>query len=185
MRTRPLSIAVSLIIVAAAFVAPAPVGATPASNYGSTASCRYQVTAEDKLGWTAALLKKIAVKPPTVYAKSGTQKVGWRFIVRRSLQGENGPWTVTYRSHIQQRLATTSTPADFDAMRVGVNVPTNAYHEYVGVYKVMLKIFWYGANGSVASKVSYLFPEYWMYVDGVFEGSDDPVCAGEANRFHE
>ena len=145
------------------------------------------MTAGGKYGWTEALLKKIAVRPPTVYAKSGTQLVGWQFVVRRSLDRTNTPWVVTYRSHIQQRLATTATPAAFDAMRVGVNVPTDVEWQAFVWYKVTLKVFWYDVAGSDASKASSRFTQYRMFVDGADQGTWalEGYCPGMALQFFD
>ena len=43
------------------------------------------------------------------------------------------------------------------------------------------------ADGSVASKVSYLFPQYRMYVDGVDQGNWvlEDYCPGEARQFFD
>ena len=173
-----------LALLAAAVLVPAPLLAAPLPNYGSTVNCRYSVTQSGKYGWTEALLKRIAVQSPAVYAKSGTQLVGWQFVVRRSLDRTNTPWVVTYRSHIQKRLATTSTPAAFDAMRVDVNVPTDVEWQAFVWYKVTLRVFWYDSDGSVASKDSSLFADYSMHVNGENQGTDE-FCAGLALQFFD
>ena len=177
---------ITLATAAALAVPVATVTAAP-SSFGAEARCRYHETAGGKYGWTAALLKKIAVRPPTLDAKSGQQVVGWRFVVQRSLDRQRGPWIVTYRSPIQKRPATTTTPAAFDAMRVAVTVPTNVEDQAFVWYTVTLKLFWYRADGRVASKVSYLFPQYRMYVDGVDQGNWalEDYCPGEARQFFD
>jgi hypothetical protein len=153
----------------------APVSAAPApNNYGSTVTCRYQVTDGDQL------LNKLVVTPPTILAKHGTQQVGWRFVVRRSLDRWNTPWVVTYRSNVQKRHATTSTPADFDTMRVRVNVPNNVENQQHVWYKVTLNIFWYTSDGSVGSTASSKFTDYSTHVAGE-DGTSDLYCAGLAS----
>ena len=181
MLKRSTVLVVVLVMLAAAFVTPT-VSAAPAPTHGSTVNCRYQVTQEGRYGWTEALLKRIAVKPPTIYAKSGTQLVGWQFVVRRSLDRSYTPWVVVYRSQIQQRVATATTAADFDVMRVGVNVPTNVEEQAFVWYKVTLRVFWYAPDGSVASKAKSLFTAYNMHVDGEDIATDD-YCPGLARAF--
>src|SRR3954463_3196460 len=103
---------IGLVVTAAALVAPlATVSAAPAADYGASVKCRYVVTEpSSELGWTEARLSRIVVNPPTVYAKQGTQKVGWRFSVKRSLNWDLGPWKVTYRSPVERASATTGSP---------------------------------------------------------------------------
>ena len=183
MHTRPTSLAVALVMSAATLFIAAPLSATAApNNYGSTVTCRYQVTQGDANNWTEALLKRLVVKPPTIYAKHGTQQVAWQFIVRRSLDRWNTPWVVTYRSNIQKRQATTSTPADFDTMRVNVNVPTDVEDQQHVWYKLTLRIFWYASDGSVGSSASSKFTDYTMHVDGE-DGYSDLYCEGLARQY--
>jgi hypothetical protein len=170
---------------AAALFTAAPVSAAPApNNYGSTVTCRYRVTQGGKYGWTEALLNKLVVTPPTIYAKHGTQRVGWQFVVRRSLDRGNTPWVVTYRSTIQKRQATTSTPAGFDTIRVGVNVPTDVEDQQHVWYKLTLRVFWYASDGSVGSKISSKFTDYTVHIDGE-EWASDPYCEGLARQWFE
>jgi hypothetical protein len=150
----------TLAAVAALTVPVAAASATPAPDYGASVTCRYVITEpSSEIGWTEARLSRFVVSPPTVYAQHGTQDVGWRFIVKRSLDWDNGPWKVTYRSPIQRASATTSSAATFSNMKVGVSVPNvdNQAHVY---YVLILKIFWYASNGSVQSSVSHEFDWY-------------------------
>src|SRR5690348_2132312 len=102
MRTRPASLVLMVLMSATALMTAAPVSAAPAPDYGAGVLCRYVITEpSDILGWTAARLNKLVVSPPTVYAQHGTQQVGWRYVVKRSLNWDQGPWKVTYRSPIQ------------------------------------------------------------------------------------
>src|SRR5687767_247248 len=98
-------------VTVAALLVPAGTVTAASSNHGAEARCKYHETSGGKYGWTEALLKKIAVRPPTLYAKRSKQVVGWRFAVQRSLNRQNGPWAVTYGSPIQKRTATTSRAA--------------------------------------------------------------------------
>jgi len=103
-------------LVAAAAMAGPAAAATPAADYGSRVECRYHSNSPGPAyNWN---LRRFKVAPPTMLAKSGTQKVGWRFVVRRSIS--SGPWVVTYRSPIQKRTATTTVAADFTTKLVDV-----------------------------------------------------------------
>jgi len=176
---------ISLITVVAALVAvPGTASATPAPDYGAGVLCRYVITEpSDILGWTAARLDKLVVSPPTVYAQDGAQHVGWRFIVKRSVNWDLGPWQVTYRSPIQKASATTSSPADFSKMRVGVKLPNvdNPSHVY---YILILKIVWYGADGSVLSKISHQFDwySYWVTKHRWDHGTGHEPCQGQLTQ---
>ncbi|MEA2676281.1 MAG: hypothetical protein QOJ81_422 [Chloroflexota bacterium] len=179
-----MSIVVSLIMLAAALVAPAPIGATPAPDYGAVGKCRYEITEWSGAVWTEAELRRVAVTPPQLFSHGGTQMVGWRFVVRRSLDRENGPWQVTYRSPIQKGSATTSSAADLHTMRVDVPLPQATELEFVH-YTVALKLFWFNANGSVQSKVGHPMSSLHLIVDHEDNGGDDDFCPGLAQQFFE
>jgi hypothetical protein len=122
-----------------------------------------------------ARLRKITVTPPEMFAKSGQQTVGWRFVVRRTInEGDYPSHQVTYTSPIQTRTATTSEAADFDLQRVAVTLSTSVEDQRDVFYQVVLKLYWYRANGSVQSSTTYLMPDYtvrvkgpdWQYTEG-------------------
>jgi hypothetical protein len=159
----------------------APAVAAPA-DYGSTARCRYEITAEGPFGWTEADLTRIRVTPPEMYAQSGTQTVGWGFLVRRSMNRDNGPWRVVRRSRIQMASATTTSPAAFSLMRTGVTVPDIDEPEFVHYY-VVLKMFWFNGDGSIASKVSYPMSDIELNVEGTVPHPDGaPYCPGRLTQ---
>jgi hypothetical protein len=167
---------ISIIIVGSALLAvPGAATAAPA-DYGSTARCRYDVTASGPFGWTEADLRRIRVTPPEMYAQSGTQTVGWGFIVRRSMHRENGPWRVVRRSRIQMGTATTSSAADFSPMRTGITIPAIDEPDFV-YYYVVLKMFWFDGDGNVTSKISYPMPHITLRVQGNDELGGD-YCPG-------
>ena len=183
--TRGVSFALTALLVGLAVGGPiAPPAA--AHGYGSTGLCRFVATQAGTYGWTEALLRRIAVTPPRLYAKrSGGQKVGWRFTVERSRNRSVTPWRVTYRSPIQKANATRNRAANFNVMRVGVNVPTNVEDQNHVWYRVKVKMFWYRPNGTVASSESYVLTGYLMYVDGDPEGALDEYCPGLARQFFD
>lgn len=169
-------------MLAAAFVTPT-VSATPAPDYGTTARCRYEITAAGQFGWTEADLRRVRLTPPEMYAQSGTQAVGWGFLVRRSMNRDNGPWRVVGRSRIQMGSATTTTAAAFSLMRVGVTIPAIDEPEFVH-YRVVLKMFWFNGDGSIASKVSHPMPHIEINVDGNTRGNGGgDYCPGRVLQF--
>lgn len=149
-------------------------------DYGAVANCRYRVTAEYQGTWTKAVLKRIAVEPPTIAKTAGTKSVGWRFLVQRSLDRGNTPWVVTYRSPIQRA----SSSAGLTPMRVGVSVPAEDQspngrdHIY---YQVILKMFWYRADGSVQNKVTHVMNDMNVFVAD--EQWTDSVCQGAHQQY--
>lgn len=182
MSTRPPSLAVVLLVSAAALFIAAPVSAAPAPDYGASARCRYAVTESGPHGWTEALFNRLSVRPPVLYGNGGPQPVGWRFVVKRSLDGQDGPWQVRYVSPIQRATATTTVPAPFSTLRVPVAVPTNVEDQSHVWYTVVLKLFWYGNDGSVESKVSHQMSQM-HFVLGRRDDVIDPYCVGLALRF--
>lgn len=178
-----MRILLSLVTVAALLAVPGAAAATPA-DYGSTARCRYEITAAGQFGWTEADLVRVRLTPPEMFAQSGTQAVGWGFIVRRSIDG--GPWRVVRRTRIQMSTATTSTPATFSPLRTGITIPAIDEPEFVH-YNVVLKMFWFNGDGSVASKVSYPMPYITHKVHAAHDGAGDnrggPGCPGRLLQF--
>jgi hypothetical protein len=174
-------VALSLLTFAMAAGPAATPAAAGVIDNGAIAKCRYAVTQRNEQNvWIEALLKRIAVEPPTVPKTAGTKSVGWRFIVERSLDRGDTPWVVTYRSPIQRAPSS----AGFAPMRVGVKVPqgseTPAGQEHVW-YHVTIKLFWFGSDGSVQSKATHLMNEYHRLVAG--EELIDSQCAGLAQQF--
>lgn len=159
--------------------------ATPAAagvlDHGAIANCRYNVTEGGTYGWTEALLKKFAVRPPVMPRPAGAASVGWRFVVERSLDRENTPWRLIYRSPLQRAAKS----ADLTPMSVNVSVPPDSDtpngQSYV-LYRVTLKMFWYRSDGSVQTKVSHLVNDMHVIVGGD-EQYIDSSCTGVARAF--
>jgi hypothetical protein len=131
------------------------------SNGGAV--CRYKQIVPSPSGYNyEAKLKRIDVRPPRVRASSGSQEVGWRFIVeRRGYSGTWSPWVVTYRSPVQRDVTNTTTDASLTSMGVGVAVPTTSADDSPGyVYRVLVKMFWYGADGSTRGTALHLTEKY-------------------------
>jgi hypothetical protein len=167
--TRFRFITISALLLA--FTAAVPVQAdTELSETGTTgfhalrdsqsrpgASCRYEgvyptpghYSYEGKLEW-------ISVRPPKVRAISGSQQVGWRFIVER-LDISTTNWVVRYKSPIQRETTSATKNASFSSKGINVTVPTrSADQDPTYEYRVKVKMFWYTANGSVQGTSTHL-----------------------------
>ncbi len=181
--------ATTVATVVLAFVALAsPAAASPATQtstyWGAKASCKYTSTNATPDGaWTEALLHKIVVKPPEIYARNGRrQTVGWGLVVRRYDDGFEGYSEEILRSRLQTATATPARPADFSTKRVVVEVPSVEDQSRV-YYSIHLRVQWFRADGSEGLLVGEWFYDFSTYVDGTFVGdwnADQPVnyCGG-------
>jgi hypothetical protein len=176
MRIKALAI-VGALVAAIVFVGPVAAAARP-----EVTSCRYEATEVRQGGWTEAQLKRIAVRPPEMYALNGatTQRVSWRFAVARF--SGNDPFTAkrTYRSPRQFGTAATDQAAPFSPMSVRVNLPTVSDLTDVH-YLVLVTRVWYNADGTRYSLAYGSSGKYRVYVDGEFQGrtAEFAGCAGE------
>src|SRR3954468_5134409 len=81
---RLIQTALVLALAASVFATgPAAAATAPTSDYGNTVECRYTADGPGPaFDWR---INKFVVRPPVLYAKSGTQTLGWRFVVTRSM----------------------------------------------------------------------------------------------------
>lgn len=162
---RQLTFVVALVAVITAIGVSPTVAGTTQQDYGSSVRCKYRTNSPGPA--FTARLKTIVVQPPQIFAKSGHQTVGWRFVVRRTIDGgEYSFHKVTYRSPIRTARATTWRAASFDAMRVDVALPKNYEDLRNAYYQVVLRMLWYRSDGTVKSATSYLMPQYTVRVKG-------------------
>ncbi|HUR16567.1 MAG TPA: hypothetical protein VMZ33_04735 [Candidatus Limnocylindrales bacterium] len=169
-----IALAAAALPMAAGSVAAG--GAQP-PDHGAGVRCKYTTDADTNWAFRTPL-RRIAVLPPEIYARTARQTVGWRFLVNRLIdEGENPQWQVTYPSSLQRGSATSTQPANFDTLRVGVTVPRNVEDRRNVTYTVTLKMYWFRADGSVASKASILLDDYTQYLNGENWGGDDH-CPG-------
>jgi hypothetical protein len=144
------------------------------------AVCRYKQLVPSPSGYTyEAKLKRIDVRAPRVRASSGSQEVGWRFIVeRRGYSGTWSPWVVTYRSPVQRDTTNTTTDASFTSMGVAVAVPTTSADDSPAyVYRVLVRMFWYGADGRTRGSALHLTERYRTVLN--YASGRDPVVYTE------
>jgi hypothetical protein len=155
---------IGALLIAAITAFPLPVLAGTESEPGGAVLCRYRTSSPPGQAWEA-LLKRIIVSPPTLFATNGQQTVGWRFAVRRTVYDGSTSQSVTYRSPIQTAKATTTTSACFDAMSVPVTLPAN--HDDMEIYyEIAIRTFRYRADGSLISSSLYLANDYTVRVHG-------------------
>ncbi|HEY8135223.1 MAG TPA: hypothetical protein VIF08_04220, partial [Candidatus Limnocylindrales bacterium] len=158
---------VALSVIGVALVA-GPAATTASAgvlDYGAIARCKYAVTQSHNGTWTEALLKRIVVRPPTLPAMTTMDSVGWRFVILRSLDRENTPYVITYRSPLQRAPRS----ADFTPMRHKLHVPAEADtpngRSFVS-YQVMLKFYWYKADGSLFTSAVYTMQNMDLVIAG-------------------
>jgi hypothetical protein len=166
--TRPrVALTLVIAILATMTAATTAFAASPSSNYGSSVACAYRTHSPGPT--YTARLKTITVTPPRMFADSGQQTVGWRFMVRRTIEAnherEYPSHRVTYRSAIETAMATTTTAAAFEQMTVDVALPRDVDPRDI-YYQVVIRMLRYRADGTVKSSVSYLMPEYTVRVKG-------------------
>ena len=162
-------VAFGLILAALATtvgVGPAVAGTVP-PDYGSSVTCRYRTNSPGPA--YEAKLRRIVVAPPLMFSRGGQQRVGWRFVVRRTIDAfwpDYPSHHVTYRSPIQTAKATTADAADFETMDVGVALPTTVEDPFDVHYQVVIKMLWYRPDGRVKSTISHLMTEYSVRIKG-------------------
>jgi hypothetical protein len=164
-------IAVAALLVPMAVAAPAV--ANSPSGFESKVRCYNRTISGGDSYWEHQLeLRRLLVFPPTFNETSAS--VGWRFIVYRSSDGLD--YAVTYRSPIQH--ATSS--SGFTSMGVRVAVPSawpspdpEAYP-----YRVVIKAFFYRADGSIKTTSSSYVDEFRIWVDGTYSSRDTIACYG-------
>jgi hypothetical protein len=186
----PLGLATLVVM---SFVAAGPTAAASgesalaSSSQGSQTRCRYEATQVGSFGWTEAKLRRIVVTPPQIYGLSRGQTVGWRFVVRRSI--DYGPWKVTYQSPVQKATAGPNRAASFSKQGVAValpSIPSGSDWDHWDVhYRVVLKMFWYRSDGSLQQTASHVFSRYNTYVDGVLENTWAESCQAEIRQFFD
>jgi hypothetical protein len=134
------------------------------SSTSAGAMCSYTI------GFGADI-NAITIEPPNVLARNrssgaDSQKVGWRFVVQRLPAGA-ADWTPYYLSPISKAMATDASPATFSPRGVAVVGSDDADD-----FRVLVKIFWYRADGSRAGKVVRSVDYYhWQSSNG----SEDPA----------
>jgi hypothetical protein len=130
------------------------------------ATCQYPTFAS---GASKTWLSKVVAKPPSIWwpdrsSDSNTEhgKVGWRFLVQFNNGGPG--WTTVVKSSVQKAIAyedsqspyNPSTKAPLTKMSVGVNAKATGQ----GVWRVVVKAFWYKKNGTKLGSATHVVQYY-------------------------
>ena len=116
-------------------------------------------------------LASIHVNAPNVFAYNKTggvdhQKVGWRFLVQ--YWNDNIAGTSTYyKSSISKSNATDT----YEAALVSKNVPLTLPDD-MKPYTVVVKMYWYNADGSISGTATNRVDWYYEHVDGNYFTQD-------------
>lgn len=170
-----LAVATSTSAVATPVAAAA--AATDRGDHGAQARCMY--TSVELPGWSGAMrLNRIRVMPPTLLAVGGAGEVGWRFVVQRRY--DVGNWKRIFASRIQRATATPSQPAAFSSMSAHINSPLFISDGQGGFrsadYRVVLKLYWFDAAGSIARLERHRMDHYDVFRDGNYLWTDRGLC---------
>ena len=176
--SRRLLFTVAAVVLAAlAIPGSAAAGAFVPPEYGSALKCKYRVTEYREGDWYTAALRAMVVIPPVMYATEDGNKVGWRFLITRSI--ENGPFERIYKSVTQKRVASTATAAEFVARRVLVE-PPDVEHPNLVRYRATIVMLHYNADGSLNTRTEHTLTNIITTFDGVRVDRGLTACEGVA-----
>jgi hypothetical protein len=129
------------------------------------ADCRLKYSAPNG----AFKLVHISVQPPRMKAVPGmgAEDVAWSFTVQRRIvrSGAPGPWKARYTSQKFRSSTNSRHNADFGQFRgVRVEVPFASGGRAAAEYRVMVRLFWYQANGTTllgraTERVQWYYPD--------------------------
>ncbi len=87
-------------------------------------------------------LRRIAVKAPVVFARSGSQTIGWRTRIQARLLGA-GDWTTVIARPVQKASATTGSAASFTAQTIGDGSAGYWLDLEGDEFRALVDIIWY------------------------------------------
>ena len=102
-------------------------------------------------------LSKIKIHAPLMYAKSGTQWVGWQYSIQHgTMAGSDAAWTTYYKSPAMKATATTNHAAAFSTQSWTAGNHINRF------WRVKLLMFWYksGSKTTISGQVNWLVGYY-------------------------
>jgi hypothetical protein len=102
-------------------------------------------------------LSKIKIRAPLMYAKSGTQWVGWQYSVQHgTMAGSDAAWTTYYKSPVMKDQATVNQSASFTTQTWIAGNHINRF------WRIKLLMFWYTSNSktSITGQVNWLVDWY-------------------------
>ena len=102
-------------------------------------------------------LSKIKIPAPLMYAKSGTQWVGWQYSVQHGkTAGSDAAWITYYKSPVMKKTATTGQAAAFTTQTWIAGNHINRF------WRIKLLMFWYkpGSKTQISGQVNWLVTWY-------------------------
>jgi hypothetical protein len=158
-------IAGGLVILAALLMAAQPATAHAAHTSGSPGN--YVVTDTTSNPGAQCIypdiyqsdndLAKIKIFAPKMYAKTGTQWVGWQYSIQHGdAPGSNASWITYYKSSHFKAQATTSQAASFSTKTWIAGNHINRF------WRVKLLMFWYkpGSKTKISGQVNWIMDYY-------------------------
>jgi hypothetical protein len=177
-RTRRVFVStlLALAVVLPAAAAPAAAALPDRGARGAQAECRYKSTKID--GWAGGMrLNRLTVQPPTLYAAT-EDIVGWRILVQRRY--DNGTWKRTFASVIKRAPATPTQAAALSPLSAHINSPQfipDGKGGYLGAsYRVVLRFYWYSAQGTLLRTERHQVGFYDVMRDGAYMWTDPGSC---------
>ena len=102
-------------------------------------------------------LAKIKIHAPLMYAKSGTQWVGWQYSVQHGkVAGSDSAWVTYYKSPVMKSTATSNQAAAFSTQTWIAGNHLNRF------WRIKLLMFWYkaGSKTQISGQVNWLMDWY-------------------------
>jgi hypothetical protein len=116
--------------------------------------------------FATAYLHYVKVRPPSALAMDRTgerdhQKISWQFKVQGEVFGTGDNWMTFAQSNVQSARGYDDAPAGFSPVKIAYNSRSNPDPQKEDfVFRTMVIVKWYKANGSVGGKVK-LLPTYY------------------------
>lgn len=141
-------------------------------------TCHYKFASGIGLG----KLKSITVQPPNMALATGRsqQIIGWSFTIQRRRQGEQDTvWKQVYRSIRQTTSIGGGDSGGFEPMSTSITLDPNEGVTGIHQFRVFVKMYWYGQNGSTVNGWSKHRVDFYKGVMNTGEHwVDDSYCAG-------
>lgn len=156
------------VLPAAAYTVVSDTGTHGAYTWTDTtdsqpATCFY---GQPQPPFATAYLHNVKVRPPSAYAVDRTdardhQKISWQFKVQGEEFGSGDNWVTFAQSTIHSATGYDNAPAAFSPVKIAFNSKSNPdSNRDEFVFRTLVIVTWYKANGSVGGKVK-LLPTYY------------------------
>ena len=98
-------------------------------------------------GGGLVVIVDLAVKPPVLFASSGTQTVGWRARVQAREVASGQPWKTVFALPVEKASATTTHAAALHPQHTGDGIRSS---DHIGDdFRVLVDMIWYRTGGPV------------------------------------